>query len=83
MCVVGTLRRRSFSLNSQRETSQGSHLEHLRLSRRRLEQGNGRICALKDTGLSTHRVILLYKQAPASGIDRISMILSIHPSSKL
>lgn len=40
LCVVGTLRRRSFGLNSQRETSQGSHLEHLRPSRRRPEQGN-------------------------------------------
>lgn len=70
------------SLFSQRKTSQGSHPEHLRQPQRSLSQEMHQK-DLNNTGPSTHREILLYKQAPASGDDRISMILSVHTSSKL
>lgn len=87
-CVlVGTLRRRSSRLSSQREASQGSHQEHLTLGSHAgdLKQGNTQedISAMNNTGLSIYKVILLYKQTPVSGDGRISMILSVHPSSKL
>lgn len=87
-CVlVGTPRRRNFSLNSQREASQVSHREQLTLGSHTgdLKRGNTKegIYATNDTGLSIYKVILLYKQTPVSGDDGISMILSVHPSSKL
>ena len=87
-CVlVGTPRSRNFSLNSQREASQGSRQEQPTLGSHTgdLKQGNTEegIYATNDTGLSIYKVILLYKQAPVSGDDGISMILSAHPSSKL
>lgn len=70
LCVVGTLRRSSFSLNSQGGTSQGSP---------RARRCDGRICALNNTAHPLAGV-LLHTQAPASGDDSISMILSTHPS---
>lgn len=85
--LVGIPRRRTFSLSSQCEASQGSHQERLTLGSQAgdLKRGNTEegIYATNDTGLSIYKVILLYKQTPVSGDDRISMILSVHPSSKL
>lgn len=38
---------------------------------------------MNNTGLSIYKAILLYKQTLVSGDDGISMICSVHPSSKL
>lgn len=85
--LVGTPRRRNFSLNSQREAPQGSQWEQLTPGSAAgdLKRGNteGSIYATNNTGQSIYPVILLYRQTLVSGDDGISMILSVHPSSEL
>lgn len=69
LCVVGTLRT-EILLNSQGETSQGSPQADLS------EEMHGEDRCSERHSLSTDRETLLCKQAPASGDDSISMILS-------